>query len=185
MLRDVQARNIIGNHDRYIIDGTECPRSRSANACLAYQKRVITEANRAWLAASVATIETDEASFVHGGWRDPEDEYLYTINADYFAPLDARYFFCGHTHVQCHVRFKNRKVFTNPGSVGQPRDGDPRAAYALFDETSGEVILRRVTYEIDRVATKMQSLGFDAYFYENLYRGSRIGGRVDAIEVGD
>ena len=181
LLRDIGAVNLVGNHDRYIIDNTDCPRSTSANRCLAYQKSVITEENRRWLAKSIPMWREAGVSMVHGGWNDPEDEYLYNICPDYFERFEERFFFCGHTHVQKHIVFENGKCFTNPGSVGQPRDGNPAAAYALFDEHRGEVTLRRVAYDIDRVADKMRTLGFEEKFYMNLYQGTRIGGKSDAI----
>jgi len=183
ILRARNVLNLIGNHDRYIIDDTDCPRSTSANLALTYQRSVITQANRAWLAESIPSFTEGEASFVHGGWNDPEDEYLYKVSPAYFERFDERYFFCGHTHVQKHIDLKNGQFFTNPGSVGQPRDGINTAAYCLFEEKSGEILLRRVTYDIDRVAEKMKALGFEEKFYENLYIGSRIGGKTDTITL--
>jgi len=184
LLRAHQAVNLIGNHDRYIIDNTECPRSTSANLCLTYQKGVITDKNREWLAKSVSSpLILGEASMVHGGWDDPEDEYLYKINRSYFERFDEKFFFCGHTHVQKYINLNNGQFFTNPGSVGQPRDGINTAAYCIFDEKTGNVELRRVQYDIDKVAEKMYSLGFEEKFYINLYAGTRIGGRVDSIEA--
>ena len=184
LLRAHQAINLIGNHDRYIIDNTECPRSTSANLCLTYQKSVITDKNREWLAKSASSpLIFSEASMVHGGWDDPEDEYLYKINASYFARFDEKFFFCGHTHVQKHINLKNGQFFTNPGSVGQPRDGINSAAYCIFDEKTHAVELRRVQYDIDKVADKMKELGFDEKFYTNLYTGSRIGGKMDSIVI--
>ena len=183
LLREYNAVNLIGNHDRYIIDNTECPRSTSANLALTYQRGVISDDNRAWLTQSSASIIRGNASYVHGGWDDPEDEYLYKISASYFERFEEKFFFCGHTHVQKHIKFENGQCFTNPGSVGQPRDGINTAAYALFDEKREVVILRRVQYDIEKVANKMKTLGFDEKFYSNLYIGSRIGGNVDTISV--
>lgn len=183
ILRTRNVRNLIGNHDRYIIDDTDCPRSTSANLALTYQRSMITQANRAWLAESIPSFTEGEASFVHGGWDDPEDEYLYKVSPAYFERFDETYFFCGHTHVQKHIDLKNGQFFTNPGSVGQPRDGINTAAYCLFDEKKGSVLLRRVAYNIDCVAEKMKTLGFEEKFYENLYTGSRIGGKTDTITL--
>lgn len=183
LLREHDAINLIGNHDRYIIDNTECPRSTSANLALTYQKSIITDENKKWLAKSSPSLRIADASFVHGGWNDPEDEYLYKINASYFERFEEKFFFCGHTHVQKHVQFKNGQCFTNPGSVGQPRDGINTAAYCLFDEKRGEVELKRVPYDINKTANKMKTLGFEEKFYTNLYVGTRIGGNIDSIEI--
>ena len=168
LLREHKAINLIGNHDRYIIDNTECPRSTSANFCLTYQKGVITDENKQWLADSISSLKFAETSMVHGGWDDPEDEYIYKVNTSYFERFNEKFFFCGHTHVQKHINLKNGQNFTNPGSVGQPRDGVNTAAYCLFDEENRSVTLRRVTYDIDMVANKMKALGFEEKFYSNL-----------------
>lgn len=173
--------NLIGNHDRYIIDNTECPRSHSANICSNYQKSVITNENKEWLQKSISKYEIDNISMVHGGWVDNEDEYIMKVKEEYFNSLDFKYFFCGHTHVQRYIKMKSGKEFINPGSVGQPRDGDKKAAYCLFEEKTGEVLLKRIEYDIDKVVQKMKEIDFEEKFYENLYNGTRIGGKVDMI----
>ena len=113
-------------------------------------------------------------NMVHGGWRDNLDEYLYDVNEDYFANLKGRYFFSGHTHVPL-INYFNTKTYCNPGSVGQPRDGDWRASYALLDEQNNRVIIRRVNYDVDQIAANMKNNGFDEYYFKNLYKGIRIG----------
>lgn len=173
--------NLIGNHDRYIIDNTECHRSHTANTCLEYQKSVISDSNKEWLKQSISKYEFDDVSMVHGGWRDSEDEYMYRVTDGYFDKLDFKYYFCGHTHVQKHIVLKNGKEFINPGSVGQPRDGDSRASYCIFDLETKEITLRKVSYNIDVISDKMKSLGFNNKVYTNLYKGTRIGGKVDNI----
>ena len=81
-------------------------------------------------------------------------------------------FASGHTHLPVVKRWAER-TYVNPGSVGQPRDGDPRAAYALVE---GErVELRRVAYDIDATAAAIRAAGFSEHFYRNLYLGRRIG----------
>lgn len=185
LLRKHNVINIIGNHDRYIIDDTECPRSTSANLCLTYQKSVITDANKKWLNKSVQKYETNNISMVHGGWLDNEDEYIYTVTDKYFQDLKFKYFFCGHTHVQKHIVLKTSQEFINPGSVGQPRDGDPKASYCLFDIKSAKTLLRKVAYKIETISNKMDSLGFENKVYSNLYKGTRIGGKIDEINYGE
>ena len=177
--------NILGNHDRYIIDNIDCPRSYSANQCLIYQRSVIQDDNRKWLQKSVPFIRLDDTLMLHGGIKDYEDEYIYKLSDSYFSKMAEKYCFCGHTHVQKKVLLRSGKVFINPGAVGQPRDGDPRAAYCLYDEKYGQVKLIRVSYNIKVVAEKMNSLGFEEKYYSNLYNGTRIGGKVDTISYGD
>jgi predicted phosphodiesterase len=164
--------NVLGNHDRYLLSGEDCPRSRSATACLRYQRRVATPACRAYLARSKPLVRLHGIAMVHGGWTDPLDEYLVDVGEDHFEGLPGRLFASGHTHVPV-VRRWGERTYVNPGSVGQPRDGDPRAAYALVE---GErVELRRVAYDVDAVAAASRAAGFPERFYRNLYVGRRIG----------
>jgi diadenosine tetraphosphatase ApaH/serine/threonine PP2A family protein phosphatase len=154
------------------VNNQRCPRSVTANDALRYQRLHITADNLEWLKNSVSKIEFDGASFVHGGWRDPLDEYLMVVSDEYFRNESATYFFSGHTHIQS-ANILATLSHCNPGSVGQPRDNDPKAAFALFD---GErIYLRRVHYDIDKVAVAMEHAGFNRYFYEGLYAGLRIG----------
>jgi diadenosine tetraphosphatase ApaH/serine/threonine PP2A family protein phosphatase len=117
--------------------------------------------------------------FVHGGPDDPQDQYIYTVSEKIF-PQAVKLLFSGHTHVQILVDFEG-KIYCNPGSVGQPRDGDFRAAYATLD--NGKVNLHRVAYDIDKTVAVMKNAGYEAFYYENLYKGSQIGGRIDRIKV--
>jgi diadenosine tetraphosphatase ApaH/serine/threonine PP2A family protein phosphatase len=63
------------------------------------------------------------------------------------------------------------KVYCNPGSVGQPRDGDPRAAFATFDGSHFQ--LHRADYDIDEVGRLMEEAGFNGYYYGGLRTGAR------------
>ena len=87
---------------------------------------------------------------VHGTPRDPLDEFLLDDAVQWERRLqgtEANIVCVGHTHKQFTLAL-NRCQVLNPGSVGQPRDGDPRAAYAIID--NGRVELRRVKYDLDR-----------------------------------
>ncbi|MCB1906524.1 MAG: metallophosphoesterase family protein [Rhodocyclaceae bacterium] len=165
-----------GNHDAYLATGAACPRSRSANRCLDYQRGILDEDHRRWLASLLPAARIGDLDLVHGGWHDRLDEYVEPTEA-YFAALDGSRFASGHTHVPCLWRSAG-KVYCNPGSVGQPRDGDPRAAFAVFD--GGEFSLHRVAYDVAATQAAMHAAGFEPYFYQNLSAGTRIGGKVDA-----
>ena len=69
---------------------------------------------------------------------------------------------------------KESIIYFNPGSVGQPRDNDNRAAFAVID--GSEVKLFRVEYDIDEIAKKMKEAGFEERIYSCLYNGTKIGG---------
>jgi diadenosine tetraphosphatase ApaH/serine/threonine PP2A family protein phosphatase len=179
VLRGLGASNILGNHDSYITLDEDCPRSKVVSEIIRYQKGILAPAHVDWLRASVPLHREDGCLFVHGGPEDPRDQYLYTISARRI-PDGVRLLFSGHTHVQIHADFGDR-AYCNPGSVGQPRDGDCRAAYALLDGAT--VTLRRVAYDIDRTAAAMKAAGFEPFCYENLYQGAQIGGRIDRIRI--
>ena len=171
----LQKKNIVtlmGNHDWYIVNGGKCPRSNSANRCLEYQNSVLESGHREWLASLKPQAHIEILSLVHGGWKDPLDEYMLP-SADYFRPLAGSFFASGHTHVPCVWRGA-QKTYCNPGSVGQPRDGDNRASFAVFDHSG--FTLHRVAYDIQRTQRAMRIAGFDPYFYDNLSGGTKIGG---------
>jgi putative phosphoesterase len=160
---------VMGNHDWYLGGGGTCLRSRSVNDCLDYQRRVITPDNLAWLRSLPLQLEADGVRVVHGGWSDPIDEYLKPCAA-YFAALDGRFFLTGHTHLPCVHHFGD-KTYCNPGSVGQPRDGDPRASFAVFD--GADFALHRVPYDFRKVFALMDAAGFNDYYYGGLATGAR------------
>jgi len=169
-LRERSIDCLLGNHDWYMISGSFCPRSQSVNNCLNYQKKVISQLNFDWLKTFKIQFELDEIKMVHGGWTDPIDEYLYDPNEDYFNKIDGNIFISGHTHIQQFHKYSN-KVYCNPGSVGMPRDNDPRAAYVLID--NNEITLKRVEYDMEKVFYLMGKAGFNDYYYGGLKTGSR------------
>ncbi len=179
LLRELGAPNVLGNHDSYITLDQNCPRSRVVTQIINYQKAILRADQVDWLKGSHDFIRADDCLFVHGGPEDPRDQYLYTISRDKIPP-DVRLLFSGHTHVQVLADFGEQR-YCNPGSTGQPRDGDNRAAYATLD--AGQVMLHRVSYDIDRTAAAMKAAGFEPFCYENLYQGAQIGGRVDSVKI--
>lgn len=175
--RELRERNIpsvMGNHDWYLAGGGFCARSRSVNECLAYQRTIISDSHREWLGTLPVQIAIGEIRMVHGGWSDPIDEYLEPTR-EYFERVEGRVFVSGHTHMQT-VRHFGTKLYCNPGSVGQPRDGDPRAAYAIYE--SGAFSLHRVEYDVEKVGRLMEAAGFSDYYYAGLRVGARNLGRL-------
>ena len=170
---ELRRRNIpclMGNHDWYLAGGGFCPRSNSVNDCLQYQRKVIAAENLRWLATFPVFRTVGELALVHGGWCDPLDEYLVDPRPEYFARLSGRFFASGHVHVQRVDRFGD-KTYCNPGSVGQPRDNQPTAAFATFDGTRFD--LHRVEYDVAAVGRFMEAAGFSGYYYGCLKHGSR------------
>jgi putative phosphoesterase len=169
--RALRERNIpcvMGNHDWYMAGGGFCSRSRSVNDCLTYQRRIIEPDHIDWLRSFPVQRRIGEIRLVHGGWADPIDEYL-KPSAEYFERVEGKIFVSGHTHLQKLHRYGD-KIYCNPGSVGQPRDGDPRAAFAIYD--SGEFLLHRIEYDMQKVFDLMEAAGFNDYYYGGLRTGA-------------
>lgn len=167
-LRERDIPCVMGNHDWYMAGGGFCPRSRSVNDCLAYQRRVIEPEHVEWLRSFPVQRRIGDIRLVHGGWADPIDEYL-KPSAEYFERVEGRVFVSGHTHLQT-VQHYGDKLYCNPGSVGQPRDGDPRAAFAVYE--AGTFTLHRVEYDMQKVFDLMEAAGFNDYYYGGLKTGA-------------
>ena len=132
------------------------------------------------------------AAICHGSPFD-EDHYLFDADdaARAFDAAEEDLILFGHTHVQIVFRQMTgggRRIVTpldddmvalrgasrslvNPGSVGQPRDGDPRAAYGLLDSESGTLLLRRVVYDISEAQRRIRAAGLHPQLAERLSVG--------------
>lgn len=164
--------NILGNHDYYILGFGECPRSYTVNKITEYQRKIITKENLDFLADSIPYLDDGFISARHGGWNDPLDEYVKKFSFE--KCYDGVKIYCsGHSHIQLMEK-KESIIYFNPGSVGQPRDNDNRAAFAVID--GSEVKLFRVEYDIDEISEKMKEAGFEERIYSCLYNGTKIGG---------
>ena len=171
LCREHRIVSLLGNHDHYLLTGARCPRSTTANLCLAWQKDHLDPAVLPYLSTFRREFRTAEFHAVHGGWHDPLDEYIRDF--DFTSPPDpvCRIFCSAHSHIQKFSSSGDVRYF-NPGSVGQPRDGDPRAAFAILED--GRITLRRVAYDIDRIADAMRKAGFADRYFVNLYEGLPI-----------
>jgi len=167
-LRARQIPCVMGNHDWYVAGGGFCARSKSVNDCLVHIRKVISSENVDWLRSFPVQRKVRNIHMVHGGWADPLDEYL-KPSQEYFDRIEGEIFVSGHTHIQTLRKF-NSKTYCNPGSVGQPRDNDPRAAYAVCDD--GEITLLRAEYDPQKVFDLMDAADFSDYYYGSLKTGA-------------
>ena len=124
------AINIMGNHDNYLVSGTNCPRPRLISEIVDYQQQIVSPAQIGWLSRSLSILIEGDNYFAHGSWHDPFDEYLYEISPSHI-PTGAKNLMTGHTHVQVLFELGDQR-YCNPGSVGQPRDGDPERRLHLL-----------------------------------------------------
>lgn len=163
--------NLMGNHDSYLLGMGQCPRSMTVNKCIDFQKSIITDENLEYLRMSPLFFEDEVISARHGGWRDPIDEYIDEFDFSEVEALGKKIFCSGHTHVQ-KIQTLEGQIYFNPGAVGQPRDGDPRAAYAILD--NNDIYLYRVSYDIDAIADIMEKEGFEKRISDCLYIGTKV-----------
>ena len=115
---------------------------------------------------------------VHATPRDPMDEYLAADPAAWekrLESIEADFVCVGHTHLPFHLDL-GRCQLLNPGSVGQPRDGDPRASYAVIE--NGHVSLRRVEYNVEATIQQLEQSGLDSELLEMASLVLRTGGRA-------
>jgi putative phosphoesterase len=162
---------VMGNHDRAVAGDAAFAFNSQAGAGVRYARERLDEDQLAWLGAlPEQRRELDgRVRVVHG---HPEDPDRYTYPEEFSASLlgEEDVLVLGHTHVQHHERF-DAGVVVNPGSVGQPRDGDPRAAYAVLDLESLTVDERRVEYDVDRILTAVEEAGLPEEIGRRLRRG--------------
>lgn len=172
VLRHREVTSIMGNHDQYLATDAICPRSRSATRCLEYQAGVIEASHLDWLRTRPVSAQIEETlQIVHGGWNDLLEEYMQP-SEEYFSGIPGQFFASGHTHLPT-VWSNGEKTYCNPGSVGQPRDGDPRASFAVWDRQSFEI--HRVAYDVAATQHSMRQAGFESYYFDNLSHGLPIG----------
>lgn len=114
---------------------------------------------------------------VHATPRDPMDEYL-TADVEAWKRrlenIDSDFICVGHTHIPFLLDLGNCQLL-NPGSVGQPRDGDPRAAYAVIE--NGKVELRRIEYDVEGAVKQLTDSGLEPDLVELATQVLRTGGR--------
>lgn len=163
--------SVQGNHDRAVATGAGFRFHSAAQAGVDVAIECLSEAEREWLAElpQSRTLFNGSVKIVHGHPDDP-DRYTYpeAFTPNLLAGEDI--LILGHTHVQ-HAAMFPEGTIVNPGSVGQPRDGEPGAAYALIDLQNSTVEDRRVSYDIDRVVAKVKEADLPRSLGERLRNG--------------
>ncbi|ESP87916.1 metallophosphoesterase family protein [Candidatus Halobonum tyrrellensis] len=199
-VRERSIPTVMGNHDRAVASGSAFRFNAMARAGVEHARAELDDGALDWLSGlpDRRRVAGGRVATVHGHPDDP-DRYTYPeefgarmldsaaafdydADADPFEPAGARradgdpesvdLLVVGHTHVQGHETYDEGAV-VNPGSVGQPRDGDPRAAYAVvdFDGDGPAVDERRVEYDVDAVADAVEAAGLPGRLAERLYEG--------------
>lgn len=180
-LRDAGAIGVRGNHDAAAV-GDLAIEDFNADGRLAMEwtRARMSDETRRYLAALPEVLVPAGLDFtlVHGSPRDPIWEYLVQTQeaSENLAAFATTYCLIGHSHVPLVLRqgrhmerllawpesrqeLDGRRAFLNPGSVGQPRDGDPAASYMLLDTTAGQAHWQRVSYDVEATQAAMRDAG--------------------------
>ncbi|MCL4505552.1 MAG: metallophosphatase family protein [Chloroflexi bacterium] len=195
LLRTLPHICLAGNHDWAVIGKLDLHTFHEQAAFVVeWTQANLTPENLCFLKARPEQLPHEDYLLVHASPREPIWEYITDINVaeDNFDSMTAPFCLVGHTHVpvvfvkdgrtnNVHVSMPSANVpivlkrdsryIINPGSVGQPRDGDPRAAYAILDTATSTWTPYRVEYPIKDTQKKMKSFHFPPRLVERLSYG--------------
>ena len=193
IVRNLPGACVLGNHDQaafgeYSLEGF----SSSASVSLEWTRGVLNADQKAWLGSLRLQRQIRKTTLVHATLDSPES-WGY-VRTDFEAQLSLAcqltpLCFIGHTHVPKSfgqgvgemLLFENvdgvelprsPKLLINAGSVGQPRDGDWRAAYMIHDEESRGLWLRRVEYDVESASRAVLAAGLPSKLAERLHKGA-------------
>ena len=170
-LRGRSVPTVTGNHDRAVVTGAGFAGNGMADAGVRYAREELDDERIEWLAGlpDQRLAFDGRMKIVHG---HPDDPNRYTYPELFSEDLldGEAVLVMGHTHVQAHETYDDGVVL-NPGSVGQPRDEDPRAAYAVVDLDTLAVDERRVEYDVDRVVDAIADAGLPRDTGQRLRKG--------------
>jgi diadenosine tetraphosphatase ApaH/serine/threonine PP2A family protein phosphatase len=193
MLRRYPLTAVGGNHDRAAVGsiGTEDFNPYAAAAARWTAANLVDE-HASFLRDLPDVAVEGQFTLVHGSLRDPVWEYLLSEEQALaqFSLQDTPYSLIGHSHVQIaffeqadrppigqrfddgmSIPLDGPRFIANPGGLGQPRDGDPRAAYALLDTQRALLSFHRVEYDIASTQKRMRAAGLPDFLVERLARG--------------
>lgn len=195
-LRGLDAVTLAGNHDRAVTGQLPLAKFTSnARTALEWTITVLKPENRDWLAAREPklVLAQHDVTLVHASLRDPVAEYIEdeTVALKNFSLLDTSFCFFGHTHAPIAYRLVERerrvqvdflpenqpylmepKMLLNPGSVGQPRDGDRRAAFAIYDTDTHLMMHHRREYDIAQTQRAMREAKLPPHLAARLAQGA-------------
>jgi diadenosine tetraphosphatase ApaH/serine/threonine PP2A family protein phosphatase len=182
-----------GNHDAAVVAGTETM-NKSAEAVVGWTRRQLDQDQLAFLAALPLVVRRDAICFVHATANGPADwTYVHDASAaaHSMAAAGATWVFSGHVHEQAlyHLTRSGHALPFKPvpgvaipvpahrgwlavaGSVGQPRDGNTAACYAIFDTGRATLTFHRVPYDWSAAAAKIRAAGLPEFLALRLERG--------------
>lgn len=191
LLRSVGAGCLLGNHDA-LVSGQETGEEYNQNSRIAgaLNRRMLSPADLEFLLALPQTIQyKPEVLFCHGS-PTSYNQYTYfkidfSLTVDKMEKMGLNLCFLGHTHHPVLfdggvLQYSNdeefllpagRRYIINPGSVGQPRDGDPRASFAVWNEAAGTLRFHRVEYDIEAARKDILEAGLPEHLGNRLLKG--------------
>jgi len=189
MLRRIGARVCMGNHDHVIAQGPNVlPEAQSKYAYLATALARSTDLTRQCIGKSgqsylkglprMQHFKVEGITF-YMNHTVPELSLHHYIPPDaseqeliaYYDGIPAGILITGHTHLP-YVKKIGQRLLINPGSIGEPRDGDPRASFAVFDTLTGQVELNRMAYDVSETLKALEALDYPGYSAYCLRHGS-------------
>jgi diadenosine tetraphosphatase ApaH/serine/threonine PP2A family protein phosphatase len=193
-IQELAGPAIKGNHDLAAIGALDTSRfSPLARTAIEWTIGVVSEDTRRWLVTLPNRIEVPDFLAVHGSPRDPIEEYILDLPTSLAIFSEHAFSLClvGHSHVPGTFILgadgtvsaralpvgepvplaRSCRYIVNVGSVGQPRDGDPRAGYLLLDTEERTVTLRRLPYSIAATQEKMGARGLPSALARRLAMG--------------
>ncbi|MHC4831135.1 MAG: metallophosphoesterase family protein [Planctomycetota bacterium] len=189
-LLDRDVLTVAGNHDYAAIGKTNINYFNAyAKEATLWTRKICTDKEKDFLLSLSLVEHLDDFTMVHGTLYAPElFDYILTTYDAYLSLqlLEKPVCFLGHSHVPINfvwdsmisfnydqeIQLKeNTKVLVNVGSVGQPRDDNPNACYAMFDQDNKHIQIRRVEYDIELAAKKIADAGLPAALGERLKVG--------------
>ncbi|MEM2627685.1 MAG: metallophosphoesterase family protein [Ignisphaera sp.] len=188
---------VMGNHDNAVALNVDCMCAPEIHELSEYTRRNISlkflsRDQLEWLKMLPKTAEVDIGNkrfyIVHGSPRNPLYGYMYpylsleelklSLTPSLVSlkpkPVRANVVVVGHTHIPMDIVVDSIKI-VNPGSCGQPRDGDNRASYVVYDVETEIVEIRRVKYDVERVIGKLRELRLEDKYFNQLASILRIG----------
>lgn len=192
-LASIGAVGVRGNHDAAALGGPEIEWfNPDARAAALWTRDTMGPSTRRWLDALPLRLEPGGITLVHGSPRDPLREYIVSMGVALanLRILETPYGLHGHTHVPIafiddgddlailepddatSLRLDARRALLNPGSVGQPRDGDPRASYLVLETDEPSVTWHRVAYDFAPVQAAIRAAGLPRRLADRLAIGA-------------
>jgi len=192
LVRSIKPKVLIaGNHEWGVLDLLDLDYfNEYAKEAIARTKTMIGKEDAGYLKSFQLTYEGKNFTVVHGTLEAPAKFYYIFDEDDAYATTEIMktpVCFVGHSHIAGIYYYENREMRSvtkgavridrakryviNVGSVGQPRDGDPRSAYAIYDEDDQVVEIRRVAYDIEAARKKIVNAGLPGRLAERLSEG--------------